>query len=220
MKDALKSLLQQLGATVVGVASIEDYVNGDIGHLTRAVSIGLDGNLREHTLDKLNSLQKKAARHLKRKGYRYLCIPPDSDRITDRFVSKLYPLVTHKMAATCAGIGWIGRNGLLISPRYGPRLSLATVLTDAPLPPDAPMARSLCGDCRLCEEHCPSGAITGESWSRDEPYPDLIETALCRSHKAERRAVAGRPNCGLCLAICPHGRMQRSRQPECVKSIV
>ena len=71
------------------------------------------------------------------------------------FISKLYSLFNHKMAATSAGLGWIGKNGLLISTDYGPRLSLATVLTDAPLEPDAPMEHSLCGECMLCMKHCP-----------------------------------------------------------------
>ena len=60
------------------------------------------------------------------------------------------------MAATSAGLGWIGKNGLLISPDHGPRLSLATVLTDARLRPDEPIEHCLCGECMLCIEHCPS----------------------------------------------------------------
>ena len=91
------------------------------------------------------------------------------------------------MAATSAGLGWIGKNGLLINPDHGPRLSLATVLTDAPLRPDEPIEQCLCGECTLCVEHCPSRAITGADWSRAAPFVELVRLGACRSHKATKR---------------------------------
>ena len=110
------------------------------------------------------------------------------------------------MAATSAGIGWVGMNGLLISPQHGPRLSLATVLTDAPLAADAPFESSRCGACTLCRDHCPSRAITGAEWSRSNPFVELVRLGECRGHKAAKRQVAGKPNCGLCITVCPYGR--------------
>ncbi len=215
MESILRESLLKAGATVVGFASVEDSVEGEIRHLSRALSIGIRGKLRGDVLLELKGLQKRAALFLKRRGYRYLCIPPDSDRIRDTFISRLYPLLNHKMAATCAGIGWIGRNGLLISRKYGPRLALATVLTDAPLRPDSPVMRSRCGQCSLCVQHCPAGAITGESWSRSDPFPDLIHTDRCRKYKRRTRSVSGRPNCGLCINICPYGREKWRKLDEC-----
>jgi epoxyqueuosine reductase len=219
-ESSLKKMLYRAGATVVGVAELEGHVEGEISHLKRAVSIGVDQKLREDTLAHLNRLQKKVVRYLKGKGFRTLSIPPDSDRIRDKFVAKLYPLLTHKMAATCAGIGWIGRNGLLISPHFGPRLSLATVLTDAPLRGDVPYERSRCGNCRLCVDYCPSQAITGKSWTRSDPYNGLVKPHRCRAHKKSARGVTDRPNCGLCLQICPYGRTQRRMKPEYQMEIV
>ena len=95
------------------------------------------------------------------------------------------------MAATSAGIGWVGKNGLLISPEHGPRLSLATVLTDAPLAADAPVEASRCGACTLCRDHCPSGAITGAEWSRGNPFVELVRLGECRGHKAAGRQDGG-----------------------------
>ncbi|GBD99103.1 epoxyqueuosine reductase [bacterium BMS3Abin07] len=206
MREGIREMLRKAGATVIGFASVADGLSEDIRHLSFAISIGVNGNLRESNLDHLKKLQKKTALFLRGKGYRFFCIPPDSDRINDSFASKLYPLFTHKIAATCAGIGWIGRNGLLISPTYGPRLSLATVLTDARFKTDLPIENCLCGDCMLCVDHCPSKAITGETWSRNAPYPDMIKADKCRSHKEKSRPVNGKPNCGLCINICPYGR--------------
>ncbi len=206
MRAHIQEMLLKRGASTIGFASVDEALDDDISHLERAVSIGLRSNLKENTLKKLDKLQKKVAKYLKSEGYRYLCIPPDSDRISDTFISKLYPLFTHKVAATCAGVGWIGRNGLLINRDYGPRLSLATVLTDAPFDVDEPIRESLCGECNLCVEHCPSEAITGQTWSREDPFPELIKTENCKDHKKNTRSINGRPNCGLCINICPYGR--------------
>src|SRR5512140_2319896 len=136
MKTSLKRELRDNGATVVGVADLTGFLGGEISHLVRAVSIGIDRRLNEDTLALLVKLQRRAVRFLKARGHRTLAIPPDSDRKKGTFVSQLYSLFNHKMAATSAGLGWIGRNGLLISADYGPRLSLATILTDAHLKPD------------------------------------------------------------------------------------
>ncbi len=206
MKRELRDELLGHGAAVVGIAELRGYLSGEIGHLSTAVSIGVDRRLNEDTLTILVKLQKRAVRNLKSRGYRTLAIPPDSDRKKETFISKLYSLFNHKMAATSAGLGWIGRNGLLVNPEYGPRLSLATVLTDAPIEPDTPVEHSLCGDCTLCMQYCPSQAITGAAWSRTSPSVELVRLAACRSHKETKRSTDGKPNCGLCINICPYGR--------------
>lgn len=209
MKTSLRRELLDHGATVVGVADLQGFLSGEIAHLDRAVSIGVDRRLNDDTLSLLMKLEKRAVRFLKARGHRTLAIPPDSDRKKGTFISKLYSLFNHKMAATSAGLGWIGKNGLLISPAYGPRLSLATVLTDAQLRPDIPIERCLCGECVLCIEHCPSKAITGAEWSRSTPFVEMVTLNACRSHKAAKRAMDNKPNCGLCINICPYGRLKQ-----------
>jgi epoxyqueuosine reductase len=210
MKTSLKRELLDHGATVVGIAGLRGYLSGEISHLDRAVSIGVDRKLNEDTLAHLTKLQQRTVRFLKARGHRTLAIPPDSDRRKGTFISKLYSLFNHKMAATSAGLGWIGKNGLLISPGHGPRLSLATVLTDAPMRPDVPIVHCLCGECVLCIEHCPSQAITGAKWSRSTPFVELVRLGACRSHKTTKRQTEGKPNCGLCINICPYGRRRRT----------
>ena len=218
MKTSLRRELLDHGAAVFGFADLRGYLSGEIAHLDRAVSIGVDRRLNEDTLSLLVKLQKRAVWFLKTRGHRTLVIPPDSDRKNGTFISKLYSLFNHKMAATSAGLGWIGKNGLLISPRYGPRLSLATVLTDARLRPDVPIERCLCGECMLCIEHCPSKAITGSEWSRSSPFVELVKLNACRSHKAAKRAMDNKPNCGLCINICPYGR-RNSKEPSTMNEI-
>ncbi len=208
MTALLKKTLLEAGADIVGFADVEKILAPEIAHLKRAVSIGVSKNLNEGTVRHLLSLKNRASRILKEEGYKYLSIPADSDRIKNAFIAKLYPLFPHKIAATSAGLGWIGRNGLLINPDYGPRLSFATVLTDAPLKTSSPIEKSRCGKCRLCVEHCPSKSITGEEWSRKTPYIELVKLKDCRSFKKETKELDGKPNCGLCINICPFGRKE------------
>jgi reductive dehalogenase len=62
-----------------------------------------------------------------------------------------------------AGLGQLGRMGLLVTPKYGPRVRLAKVITDMPLTPNDPIdfgVTEFCDVCMLCAEECPSGAIT------------------------------------------------------------
>src|SRR4030042_760644 len=70
--------------------------------------------------------------------------------------------------AVDAGLGELGRNGLLITPRYGPRVRLCKVYTDLPLEPDRPVdfgVRAFCRTCKRCAEACEAEAIS----SADEP---------------------------------------------------
>jgi len=166
-------------------------------------------HLTQDSIALLTLLQRTAERWLKGRGFRSLSIPPDSDRIKNKLIAKLYHLVSHKTAATCSGLGWIGKNGLIINHRYGSKLSWATVLTNAPFEPDVPVNESLCGECDLCVKHCPSGAVTGGVWSRAEPLKKIVNYEKCRSLKKERRLFDEKPNCGLCVTICPYSRNDR-----------
>ncbi len=69
--------------------------------------------------------------------------------------------VSHRHAAVQAGLGEIGLNGLLITPEYGPRVRLASIVTDAELESDERFERELCTweECAECVEACPANAI-------------------------------------------------------------
>ena len=104
-------------------------------HLNRGVAIALNRGLNQETVEMLSKLQRLAQEWLRSRGYLNLVIPPDSDRRKDKLITKLYKLFCHKTAATCSGLGWVGKNGLVINRQYGSKLSWATVLTNAPLDP-------------------------------------------------------------------------------------
>lgn len=104
--------------------------------------------------------------------------------------------------AVAAGLGELGRLGLLLTPRYGPRVRLAAVTTDAPLLPDGPIAfgaAAFCAICRKCAEACPSGAIpSGLPAESGGLLRWVSHQERCYRHW---RAVG--TDCAICLKVCP-----------------
>ena len=109
----------------------------------------------------------------------------------------------HKTAATSAGLGWIGKTALFISPVFGPAVRLATVFTDLMLPPGEPVTESGCGGCRACVEACPAGCGRDVLWRPGMPRDELFDAAACRRHMAELETVDA-DICGVCIAACPY----------------
>jgi ferredoxin len=103
--------------------------------------------------------------------------------------------LSHKKVGRLAGLGWIGRNNLLVHPEYGSQFRLATVLTDMPLEPDQALDRD-CGGCFNCLTSCPAAAIRP---SRE----DFDHLACFEKLKEFRRSgVVGQFICGVCVKAC------------------
>jgi len=111
----------------------------------------------------------------------------------------------HKTAATRAGLGWIGKTALFVSPELGPRVRLATVFTDLPLTPAVPIDEGSCGTCTTCILACPVHAGRDVSWHAGMPREQLFDAAACERHM-DRVDPTGHGTCGLCVAACPFGR--------------
>lgn len=109
---------------------------------------------------------------------------------------------SQKRAAVRAGLGWIGKNTLLITPQFGPRVRLATILTDCdmPLSPSADLPG--CGYCSICVDCCPSMSLKNKNWAPGGSREDMIDIAHCR----ETNDAIADCICGVCLLACPVGQ--------------
>ena len=120
----------------------------------------------------------------------------------------LYGVFSHKMAAHLAGLGWIGKSCMLITPQVGPRVRWATVLTDAPLEARGSLMDERCGRCTECVDVCPTGAYTGQPFRVGEPREVRFAAHKCDAYFSELEESTGLSVCGMCLYICPYGRRQ------------
>lgn len=108
-----------------------------------------------------------------------------------------------------AGLGQLGRNGLLITPEYGPAVRIGKVLTDMPLVPDRPIdfgVTEFCQSCKKCAEHCPAGAIPFDDRTYEPPAETGNPGALkwyINGKKCLRYWIAAGASCASCQAVCP-----------------
>lgn len=120
----------------------------------------------------------------------------------------------HKTVATRAGLGWVGKCALLITPQYGSAVRLTSVLTDAPFDPAEAVDASRCGNCRACVDACPAKAPTGESWMAGLPRDRFFDAGRCRTMARHLAGSSGIDEtiCGICIAACPFtGRYVRKQ---------
>ena len=131
------------------------------------------------------------ANRLQKAGYDALAVP--ASQIVQR--EPMQGHISHKLLGWAAGIGWIGRQTLLVHPQYGSRMRYVSILTDAPLAAGEPMDRD-CGACRRCIGVCPAGAIRErrEDFDLDACYRKLTEFS-----KLPR---VGQHICGVCVKAC------------------
>jgi len=97
----------------------------------------------------------------------------------------------HKTIAHLAGMGWIGKHNLLVTPEYGSAISMCSVLTDAPLETVLYLPEgSQCDDCHICVDACAPGALKGKTWDIQTSRDEIVDIALCTT-------------CLRCLVMCP-----------------
>ncbi|HYX80983.1 MAG TPA: tRNA epoxyqueuosine(34) reductase QueG [Gemmatimonadales bacterium] len=113
--------------------------------------------------------------------------------------------VPERELAQLAGLGWIGKNMMLINPEIGSFTFIGVILTDADLEPDLPFAADRCGTCRRCLDACPTQAFVG---------PRDLDARACISyltieHRGDFTTTQARQvgdwlfGCDICQDVCP-----------------
>ena len=232
MNDAIRDELSALcpkETYETGTAVLEGYLPPDLGRFRYGLALArkLDDSIIDRIAEgptrdygdlyaavnrELNEKVILIAAMLKAHGIEALAVPAtvDDRELDGSYFETLRYKVSHKMTATRAGLGWIGKTDLLVTRRFGPRVRLATVLTTEPVTaPGEPIDESLCGPCLVCVNACPASAATGLAWfagiDRDRFYNAFICRDYCRMISKERldKEIS---LCGLCIAVCPKGR--------------
>lgn len=139
----------------------------------------------------LDRVALRMAAEIERRGY--LALPVAASQLVDWKAQLGH--VSHKKLAWLAGLGWRGRNSLLVSPEFGSKVRLASILTDLPLEPAMPLEEG-CGSCRRCLDICPAHAI------KEDPL--AFDRCGCADKLKEftRTRGIGASICGLCVKVC------------------
>ncbi len=150
---------------------------------------------------RLNLIASTLSSYLNQKGFRTLPIAVANR--TDEI--KAIPTVSHKMIAHIAGLGWIGKNCLLITKEHGPRVRFISVLTNAPFATNDNPLEQQCNDCVECVEICPVEAFTGKNYVLGEAREARFDFIRCRNYFKELEESRRYAVCGMCLYACPYG---------------
>jgi len=215
IKSSLRQTALGKGAGLFGVCRIDELretFHPEIKKISEklntgiSISVPLVSSVLSTVIDRPNMIYKAHYREvnsvlddvafavsseIERAGGRALPIPAS-------MVLKRYPMtahLSHREIAYKAGLGWWGRNNLLVTKKYGSQVRLVTLLTNLDLEPDN-LSTDNCGDCIACLKSCPVQAISMKK--------ENFNLAACSDQvqKFARENDYGMYICGLCLKPC------------------
>ncbi len=139
---------------------------------------------------------------LKAEGVKYY-IPEVAQKDDGRFRAEF----SFKDAAAEAGIGWFGKNDVIITEKYGPRVRLSAILIDQEFDYPEAYQRSQCPEqCDKCVQVCPAHALLNVVWEKGMTRDDVVDIKRCNGVRSAFYEKLGRwGECALCLAVCPYG---------------
>jgi epoxyqueuosine reductase len=132
-----------------------------------------------------------------------------SSNDNEKYLKTLSYDISHKMVATRAGLGWIGKTDLLITKEFGPRLRLVSILVEQdPGCNQKPIEKSKCGKCDICVLECPAQAANGLEWNVKIHRDNFFNAFKCREkcmELAKQKLKVDERICGKCIRSCPLG---------------
>ena len=227
MNEKLTKIFSAAPKVLLGITHVPENISLPVADLRWAISIAIPlsqtiietidkapSKLYKHHYRQVNSLLDQMALAisltLQEDGMQTLPIP--ASQIVDWSVPR--GDIDHRRVAMKAGLGWIGRHGLLVTPEYGARQRLITILChEKPeLPPALLTTRELpkdgCGKCRACISKCPGKAISDT--------PEQLNVKACHEVCADfSKRLVGVRICGICIKQCrPKARPSLSQQKD------
>lgn len=210
----LRDFCQLEGIDLFGVADISQikekfFLSAETkNRFNRAVSlgIGLSRGILEDIQDEptrlylqhyktlnymLDQTIIRIAKFIEREGA--LALPISASQILDWQNHSVH--LSHREIGYLAGLGWIGRNNLLVNEQFGSQLRLATILTNLDLPPDKPTSDD-CGTCLSCVNACPAGAIS----EKKEDFN--LKSCFDKLKDFQKRRIVDQFICGVCVKSC------------------
>jgi epoxyqueuosine reductase len=218
----LQEFVARNGADLFGVADtvrVKDYIDAELSEqVTRlpfAISIGirLQRSVLNTIVNRPNQIYKTHYRQvnslldnitqltaglIQRRGFN--AIPIAASFIVDW--KKQNAHISHRHVAREAGVGFMGKNNLLIHPEYGAGVRLTSILTDMPLRTDSPIPED-CGECKACVVACPAEAISENGFDFDKCYEQVRKFAKENNYNLYL--------CGLCVKACANVRSKNRR---------
>ncbi|MGD0854387.1 MAG: hypothetical protein ABSA18_01095 [Dehalococcoidia bacterium] len=183
--DKIKRVAMESGADIVGISSI-DAIPDSVPPLPvtkvmptarTVVVFGIPmirGSIESPSLHsaaisthasykELERISYAVSKYLERQGHRAAIVVPASPIEMSKETRGLLGDISLRHVAVGAGLGTIGKNRLLLTEKWGPRVRLGAIVTDAPLFPDKPLQDNLCDECDLCIQACPGQALSSNT---------------------------------------------------------
>jgi len=186
---------EDITAVSIGMAYHRDEIEAIPGEWTARVPPGSRWDDYAHAYAQLNESLDRVSRALAEE-YGGVAETATLEGIVGQVthVSQYFPLcVSHRAVAEAAGLGWRGRHGLVVTPKYGPALRLATIFVPGRIEsPRRPL--SSCGTCRACIDVCP---ILDKGIERSDlnAYREMCRRRII-SHGLDGEV------CGICVRRC------------------
>jgi epoxyqueuosine reductase len=213
--------LKDWGASFTGYSNVGEKLGPGLSSLKYAITIGI--HLSDFIIDEISDrptftyfhhyrtvnalidqITLRGMMYIQEKGSKAVAVAASQtvNDLEDKY-SGIFP---HKTAAIMAGLGWIGKNGLFISDKYGPRVRLGTILTDMEFEVGNNSIAGKCGSCRKCVDSCPAGALTGNCWEKGCDRSRVVDAKACSEYMNTKFKHIGRGSvCGICIKVCPWG---------------